>query len=65
MTCNVGNLDRLLRISLGFVVLATGIALNDDRGCILIWVGLVPLATGLIGNCPVYSIFSLNTKVKY
>ncbi len=62
MTCNVGNLDRLLRITLGFFIFATGIALNDDRGCILIWVGLVPLATGLIGNCPVYSIFSLNTR---
>ncbi len=62
MTGNVGNLDRLLRITLGFCILATGIALNDDRGCILIWVGLVPLATGLAGSCPVYKIFSLNTK---
>ncbi|MGD8920605.1 MAG: DUF2892 domain-containing protein [Gammaproteobacteria bacterium] len=25
------------------------------------WIGVVPLATGLIGNCPVYSIFGINT----
>ena len=62
MTCNVGNLDRLLRITLGFFIFATGIALNDDMGCILIWVGLVPLLTGLAGSCPIYNIFSLNTK---
>lgn len=62
MTCNMGNLDRLLRITLGFCILATGIALNDDRGCILIWVGLIPLLTGLIGSCPLYLIFSFNSK---
>ncbi len=62
MTCNVGHLDRLLRIVFGFGLLVVGIALNNDSGCIMIWVGLVPLLTGLIGTCPVYSIFTLNTR---
>jgi hypothetical protein len=25
------------------------------------WVGLVPLATGLVGFCPLYSILGINT----
>jgi hypothetical protein len=25
------------------------------------WIGIVPLITGIIGSCPAYSIFGLNT----
>lgn len=25
------------------------------------WIGVVPLVTGIIGNCPVYSLFGIST----
>jgi hypothetical protein len=58
MSCNVGGLDRGLRIVAGLVILALGVA-----GPLGWWgaVGLVPLATGLFRFCPAYSILGLRT----
>jgi hypothetical protein len=55
---NVGGLDRGARIVGGLVLL--GLAVTGTVGA---WgyVGLVPLATGLMGSCPLYSVFGLNT----
>jgi hypothetical protein len=25
------------------------------------WIGIIPLLTGMIGNCPAYSILGINT----
>lgn len=58
---NVGSIDRVLRIVLGLALLA-GFFLNADatyRWAYLI--GIVPLLTGLMGSCPLYSILGLNT----
>lgn len=58
---NVGGIDRILRIVIGLALLA-GFFLNADatyRWAYLI--GIVPLVTGLMGSCPAYSIFGLNT----
>ena len=58
MTRNVGGLDKALRIGGGIVLLALGLF-----GPLGWWgaLGLVPLATGLVGNCPVYGLLGLNT----
>jgi Protein of unknown function (DUF2892) len=58
MIRNVGTIDRLLRVSAGVVLL--GLSL---MGVIGSWgfVGIVPLVTGLVGNCPLYAIFGLKT----
>ena len=55
---NEGTVDRVLRIVLGVGLLS--LAVMGPRTA-WGWVGLVPLVTGLIGNCPVYSIFGINT----
>ncbi|MBV1895679.1 MAG: DUF2892 domain-containing protein [Rhodobacteraceae bacterium] len=58
---NEGNLDRILRIILG-VALLIGFAMDADasyRWAYLI--GIVPLATGLLGSCPIYSILGIKT----
>ncbi|KAB2885131.1 MAG: DUF2892 domain-containing protein [Albidovulum sp.] len=58
---NVGGIDRVLRIVLGLALLA-GFFLNADatyRWAYLI--GIVPLITGLMGSCPAYALFGLNT----
>lgn len=58
MPRNEGTLDRALRIILGLILLSLVFI-----GPQTLWglVGLVPLATGLMGYCPVYQILGLNT----
>lgn len=58
---NMGTIDRGLRIVLGLALLA-GFFLNADAGLRWLYLlGIVPLATGLIGSCPLYSIFGFST----
>ena len=57
MTRNVGGADRALRILAGLVIMAAGYHYGNGWGL----VGLVPLATGLIGWCPAYLPFGLST----
>ncbi len=55
---NVGGLDKALRITAGLVLLALG-----AFGPLGWWglIGLVPLATGVLGSCPAYSLLGVNT----
>ena len=57
MKSNVGGIDKILRIVAGIALIAW--ALTD--GPVWAWSGVVPLATGLMGWCPAYSIFGMNT----
>lgn len=58
---NVGGLDKTLRIAVGVAIIAWGVYAQNWWGA----VGLVPLITGLIGWCPAYLPFGLNScKVK-
>jgi hypothetical protein len=55
---NEGNLDRILRVIVGAAVISlVFVGPQSAWG----WVGLVPLITGLVGNCPVYSLLGVNT----
>ncbi len=58
MTRNEGTIDRALRIIVGLVLLSLVFI-----GPQTLWglVGLIPLATGLLGWCPAYSLLGLNT----
>ena len=58
MTRNVGSIDRGLRIVAGLLLLGLG-----AFGPLGWWglIGLVPLATGLMSSCPVYSLLGVNT----
>lgn len=58
MNRNVGQIDRTLRIVLGLVLL--GLAFTGHYTP-WTWLGVLPLATGLIGWCPPYSLFGINT----
>jgi hypothetical protein len=60
MTQNVGTLDRIIRIIFGIALIAWGYSTQNWLGAI----GLVPLATGLIGWCPAYLPLGLNTHKK-
>ncbi len=58
MTQNIGNIERIIRILGGLVLIA--LAATSSVG-VWGWVGLVPLATGLMGWCPPYSLLGINT----
>lgn len=61
MTKNIGGLDRILRIVVGLALLA-GFAFNSGGTYSWLYlIGIVPLATGLMRSCPLYSIFGLST----
>ncbi|EQA46491.1 PF11127 family protein [Leptospira broomii serovar Hurstbridge str. 5399] len=57
MKINEGNLDRILRLVAGVAIIAWGFLAQNWLGAI----GIIPLATGLIGWCPLYSVLHLNT----
>ncbi len=58
MTRNEGNLDRVLRVVLGLVLISLVFV---GPATPLGWIGLVPLVTGLVGTCPIYSMLGFNT----
>ena len=57
MTKNVGGIDRILRIIVGLALIGWGIFAQNWLGAI----GIVPLATALIGWCPAYLPFGIKT----
>jgi membrane protein implicated in regulation of membrane protease activity len=58
MNKNIGGMERILRIVAGLVLIA--LAATGTVGW-WGWLGLVPLATGLTGWCPPYSLLGINT----
>lgn len=59
---NVGGIDRILRIAVGLVLLGW---FFFDQGTGF-WhyaklIGIVPLLTGLLSTCPLYSVVGLST----
>lgn len=57
MKANVGGIDRVLRIVLGLALIAWALL----GGPVWAWVGVVPLATGLIRWCPAYWPLGIKT----
>lgn len=57
MARNEGSIDRSLRIFLGIFLIGLAVSGVSALG----WIGVVPLLTGLVGTCPLYSIFRINT----
>lgn len=58
MKSNVGGIDRTLRIVAGLVLIGLAVA---GIGTPWTWIGVLPLATGLINFCPAYAIFGIST----
>ncbi len=63
MTANVGVLDRIIRVVLGLALLAFALGLIAPGASYawVGWIGVVPLATALLGSCPLYSVFGFAT----
>ena len=58
MKTNVGNIDRILRILAGLVLIA--LAATGIIG-IWGWIGIVPLLTGIFRFCPAYALLGMST----
>ena len=58
MKRNEGNADRIIRVVLGFVLLSLVFV-----GPQTLWglLGIIPLATGIIGMCPIYKLVGIDT----
>ena len=58
MKANVGTIDRVLRILVGVLLIA--LSLTGIIG-LWGWIGLVPLATGVVRVCPLYPLLGIST----
>jgi len=55
---NEGTIDRVLRVLVGLALIAiVFVGPKTPWG----WIGLVPLLTGLVGTCPLYTILGIRT----
>ncbi|RVT52795.1 YgaP family membrane protein [Rubrivivax albus] len=55
---NVGGIDRVLRIIVGLALI--GLTLTGTIGA-WGWIGVVPVLTGLLSTCPLYTVLGFST----
>ena len=58
MKCNVGSIDRIIRIVIGLGLAIGGVIFESYWGLI----GIPILATGVFRYCLVYSLLNINTS---
>lgn len=66
MKTNMGTIDRIFRISLAVVVAVLFFTdvINGTLGIILLVAAGIFVLTSLIGYCPLYPVFRMNTGKK-
>ena len=63
MSANVGFVDRAARIVIGLALIAMALGLfGAAYETVWGWVGVIPLVTGLVGWCPLYSVLGIRTS---
>lgn len=58
MKANIGSVERIVRVVVGLGVLSLAFAGPRSAWAYL---GLLPLATGLVGWCPPYALLGIST----
>ena len=61
MQCNIGKTERVIRVIAGLGIVSWAFV-GPASPCAFL--GLVPVATGLLGWCPPYAILGINTCKK-
>ena len=61
MKKNVGTIDRAMRIIAGLVLLAMFFVYPDASWRYWTLIGVIPLATGLLSSCPLYTLLGIST----
>ena len=60
MKANVGSTDKAIRIVIGVLALSLFFFLEGNIRFLGL-IGIVPIATALLGWCPAYSLLGVNT----
>lgn len=63
MTCNVGGIERPIRIGVGLLAISAGLfaGLSSAMAGTSLVVGAILLLTGAVGFCPLSALFGINT----
>ncbi len=63
MPCNLGNVERSIRILLGILLLGIGAfaGLSAMATAVLLIAGTIALVTGAVSFCPLWALLGLNT----
>ena len=61
MTQNIGNTERAIRAIVGIGLISLVFV---GPQTLWGWIGVVPLATAIIGWCPPYAMLGINTSTK-
>jgi len=63
MACNVGGIERPIRIVLGILLIGIGVfgGLTGAVMGLVLAVGAIALVTGIIGFCPAWTLLGINT----
>lgn len=56
---NLSHVDRAVRLALGIALLAM---IVFPPITVWGWLGLIPLATAIIGTCPLYTLLGVETS---
>ncbi len=60
---NESPVDRIVRVVVGILLMILGFGvISGIWGVVLGVVGLIPLLTGAVGFCPLYTIIGMSTK---
>jgi hypothetical protein len=54
---NEGTADRAVRVIVGIAL----VALALTKGWTWAWIGVLPIITGAVGFCPLYTLLGINT----
>ena len=58
---NEGTIDRALRVIVGLALIAAFFLTSGGSYHWLYLIGIVPLVTGMVGTCPLYSVLGMST----
>ena len=58
---NLGPKDRTARIILAVILMVAGYFVGGTVGMVMGGIGLIPMLTGFMGYCPVYSLLHFNS----
>jgi hypothetical protein len=63
MTCNVGGIERPIRIGAGLLAIMIGLfaGLSTAVSGTALGVGAILLLTGAVGFCPLFTLLGINT----
>ncbi|MDF0677164.1 MAG: DUF2892 domain-containing protein [Nitrospira sp.] len=64
MTCNVGGIERPIRIGAGLLAIMIGLFAGFSTAVAgaALAVGVILLLTGAVGYCPLFTLFEISTR---